>query len=189
MIYRYYRAAVASPCDVDAGGKRVGGSPVQAALGPAIWAADKGAWSVTQVWRPFKKELLRTHEVQNLEDAVPTRHSGRWSHRGKRHLGGLNNEYARISFPVGITRFTGGRKMKTVIIAAAVSAAVLFVVIPARAECTHCVIQTKAPSASAPGKFDYRVSCLIDLSGDEVNTSVTAANDAEAVEMVRQKQC
>jgi hypothetical protein len=79
--------------------------------------------------------------------------------------------------------------LKTVIIAAAMSAAVLFVVNPASAECTHCVIQTKAPSASTPGKFDYRVSCIIDLSGDEVNTVVTAANDEEAIEMVRQKQC
>jgi hypothetical protein len=58
-----------------------------------------------------------------------------------------------------------------------------------RAECTHCVIQIKVRSALYRGKFDYRVSCLIDLSGDEVNTAVTAVSDEEAIEMVRQKQC
>jgi hypothetical protein len=79
--------------------------------------------------------------------------------------------------------------LKNVIVATAMSAAILVVPSHAGAECTHCVIQTKAPSASTPGKFDYRVSCIIDLSGDEVNTSVTAANDEEAIEMVRQKQC
>ena len=61
--------------------------------------------------------------------------------------------------------------------------------VPADAQCTHCVIQTKVPSASAPGKFDYRVSCIVDISGDEVNTVVTAANDDEAMEAVRQKNC
>ena len=60
---------------------------------------------------------------------------------------------------------------------------------PAAAQCTHCVIQTKVPSASAPGRFDYRVSCIVDLSGDEVNTVVTAATDEEAIEAVRQKRC
>lgn len=59
----------------------------------------------------------------------------------------------------------------------------------AAAQCTHCVIQTKALSASVPGKFDYRVSCIIDISGDEVNTTVVAENDEEAIEMVRQKHC
>ena len=60
---------------------------------------------------------------------------------------------------------------------------------PAAAQCTHCVIQTKAPSASIPGKFDYRVSCIVDISGDEVNTVVTAATDEEAIEAVRGKHC
>ena len=59
----------------------------------------------------------------------------------------------------------------------------------AGAQCTHCVIQTKAPSASIPGKFEYRVSCIIDISGDEVNTAVVAANDEDAIEMVRQTRC
>ena len=60
---------------------------------------------------------------------------------------------------------------------------------PAAAQCTHCVIQTKAPSASVPGQFDYRVSCIVDISGDEVNTVVTAATDEEAIEAVRGKRC
>jgi hypothetical protein len=41
----------------------------------------------------------------------------------------------------------------------------------------------KAPSATAPGRFDYRVSCIIDESGDEVNSVVTAATDEEAIEL------
>jgi hypothetical protein len=78
--------------------------------------------------------------------------------------------------------------LKKIVIGAALAAAA-FAASPAGAQCTHCVIQTKAPSSSMPGKFDYRVSCIIDISGDEVNTTVVAANDEEAIEMVRGKQC
>jgi len=60
---------------------------------------------------------------------------------------------------------------------------------PAHAVCSSCNIQTKAPSATEPGKFDYRVSCIIDESGDEVNTVVTAATDEEAIEMTKKKGC
>ncbi len=60
---------------------------------------------------------------------------------------------------------------------------------PAFAQCTQCVIQTKVPSPSAPGKFDYRVSCIVDISGDEINSAVTAASDEEAIEAVRRKGC
>ena len=60
---------------------------------------------------------------------------------------------------------------------------------PARAACSSCNIQTKNPSATEPGKFDYRVSCIIDESGDEVNSVVTAANDEEAVELTKKKGC
>ena len=60
---------------------------------------------------------------------------------------------------------------------------------PARAVCSSCNIQTKNPSATAPGKFDYRVSCIIDESGDEVNTVVTAATDEEAIELTKMKGC
>jgi hypothetical protein len=60
---------------------------------------------------------------------------------------------------------------------------------PAYAVCSSCNIQTKVPSAKEPGKFDYRVSCIIDESGDEVNTVVTAATDEEAVELTKKKGC
>jgi hypothetical protein len=60
---------------------------------------------------------------------------------------------------------------------------------PAHATCTTCNIQTKNPSATAPGKFDYRVSCIVDESGDEVNTAVTAATDEEAFELAKKKGC
>jgi len=59
----------------------------------------------------------------------------------------------------------------------------------AYAVCSSCNIQTKAPSAAQPGKFDYRVSCIIDESGDEVNTAVTAATDEEAIELTKKKGC
>ena len=79
--------------------------------------------------------------------------------------------------------------MKKLIVTAIVAPALFLAADKAAAQCTHCVIQTKAPSASVPGKFDYRVSCIIDISGDEVNTTVVAASDEEAIEMVRQKHC
>ena len=60
---------------------------------------------------------------------------------------------------------------------------------PAFATCSSCNIQTKTPSTSAPGKFDYRVSCIIDESGDEVNSTVTAATDEEAIELTKRKGC
>jgi hypothetical protein len=79
--------------------------------------------------------------------------------------------------------------VKNLIGAATLAPALLLAADQAAAQYTHCVIQTRAPSASTPGKFDYRVSCIIDISGDEVNTTVVAASDEEAIEMVRQKQC
>ena len=60
---------------------------------------------------------------------------------------------------------------------------------PAHAVCSSCNIQTKNPSAAAPGKFDYRISCIIDESGDEVNTVVTAATDEEEIELTKTKGC
>ena len=60
---------------------------------------------------------------------------------------------------------------------------------PASATCSSCNIQTKAPSTKEPGKFDYRISCIIDESGDEVNTTVTAATDDEAIELTKKKGC
>ena len=74
-------------------------------------------------------------------------------------------------------------------IAAGFALAVSAFASPAFATCSSCNIQTKTPSATAPGKFDYRVSCIIDESGDEVNTVVTAATDEEAIELTKRKGC
>jgi hypothetical protein len=79
--------------------------------------------------------------------------------------------------------------MNRYMFAAAFALAVSAFASPALATCSSCNIQTKTPSATAPGKFDYRVSCIIDESGDEVNTVVTAATDEEAIELTKRKGC
>jgi hypothetical protein len=75
--------------------------------------------------------------------------------------------------------------MKHSLPAASLAFAAFVAASPALATCSSCNIQTKTPSAT--GKFDYRVSCIIDESGDEVNTVVTAANDEEAIELTKRK--
>jgi hypothetical protein len=79
--------------------------------------------------------------------------------------------------------------MKHSLLAASLAFATFVSASPALAICSSCNIQTKTPSATEPGKFDYRVSCIIDESGDEVNAVVTAANDEEAIELTRRKGC
>ena len=79
--------------------------------------------------------------------------------------------------------------MKYILPAVALAIAAIVTVSPAHATCSSCNIQTKNPSATEPGKFDYRVSCIIDESGDEVNAVVTAANDEEAIELTKRKGC
>ncbi len=60
---------------------------------------------------------------------------------------------------------------------------------PAMATCsTGCHVQTKKPSASSPGKFDYVFSCIDNSSGDEIISKVTAATDDEAKRLA-QKKC
>ena len=61
------------------------------------------------------------------------------------------------------------------------SAAVL-IAVPALADTcsTGCNIQTKKPSATKKGQFDYTLSCIRDSSGDELIAKVTAATDALA---------
>jgi hypothetical protein len=81
------------------------------------------------------------------------------------------------------------KHMKHSLLAASLVAAAFVSASPALAICSSCNIQTKTPSATAPGKFDYRVSCIIDESGDEVNAVVTAADDEEAIELTRRKGC
>jgi len=79
--------------------------------------------------------------------------------------------------------------MKYTLLATMLAFAVAFMASPASAICSSCNIQTKTPSATLPGKFDYRISCIIDESGDEVNTVVTASTDEEAIEMTKKKGC
>jgi hypothetical protein len=79
--------------------------------------------------------------------------------------------------------------MKYLLPAILVAIAASVAVSPAHAMCSSCTIQTKTPSAKEPGKFDYRVSCIIDESGDEVNTLVSAATDEEAIELTKKKGC
>jgi hypothetical protein len=79
--------------------------------------------------------------------------------------------------------------MKHNLLAASLAFAAFVSASPALAICSSCNIQTKTPSATEPGKFDYRVSCIIDESGDEVNAVVTAANDEEAIELTKRKGC
>lgn len=69
------------------------------------------------------------------------------------------------------------------------SAAVL-IAVPALADTcsTGCNIQTKKPSATKKGQFDYTLSCIRDSSGDELIAKVTAATDALAKSMAG-KQC
>jgi hypothetical protein len=79
--------------------------------------------------------------------------------------------------------------MKHSLLTASLAFAAFVSASPALAICSSCNIQTKTPSATEPGKFDYRVSCIIDESGDEVNAVVTAANDEEAIELTKRKGC
>ena len=79
--------------------------------------------------------------------------------------------------------------MKHSTLIALLALAPMWITGPAHAVCSSCNIQSKNPSASQPGKFDYRVSCIIDESGDEVNSVVTAATDEEAIELTKKKGC
>ncbi len=79
--------------------------------------------------------------------------------------------------------------MKYRLLAALLALGAMSLATPALATCSSCNIQSKMPSAGAPGKFDYRVSCIVDESGDEVNTVVTAATDEEAIELTKRKGC
>jgi hypothetical protein len=81
------------------------------------------------------------------------------------------------------------KHMKHSVLTASLAFAAFVSASPALAICSSCNIQTKTPSATEPGKFDYRVSCIIDESGDEVNAVVTAANDEEAIELTKRKGC
>lgn len=68
--------------------------------------------------------------------------------------------------------------------------AAVLIAIPALADTcsTGCNIQTKKPSATKKGQFDYTLSCIRDSSGDELIAKVTAATDALA-KLMATKQC
>jgi len=67
--------------------------------------------------------------------------------------------------------------------------AIVLITIPALADTcsTGCNIQTKKPSATKKGQFDYTLSCIRDSSGDELIAKVTAATDALAKTMAAKK--
>jgi hypothetical protein len=68
--------------------------------------------------------------------------------------------------------------------------AILLAALPALADTcmTGCNIQTKKPSDSKKGEFDYTLSCIRDTSGNELIAKVTAATDALAKALAL-KQC
>ena len=71
--------------------------------------------------------------------------------------------------------------MKTMALWTIALAPILLAIVPAKAACDACVPETKVPSASLPGQYDYHLSCIEDESGDELLWDVTAPDDAAAV--------
>ena len=80
--------------------------------------------------------------------------------------------------------------MKIVIGTTLLACAFAMVAVPVLADTcsTGCNIQTKKPSASTKGQFDYQLSCIKGSSGDELIAKVTAATDA-AAKALGIKQC
>ena len=64
-------------------------------------------------------------------------------------------------------------------------AAAAFVPDVASAACSTCTIQSK--KATKDGKFEYKMSCIHDTSGDEIMNVVTAAKDADAMKAAKGK--
>lgn len=75
--------------------------------------------------------------------------------------------------------------MKIATVAALLVAAAVFAPTVASAACSTCTIQSKKPAKG--GKFEYKMSCIHDTSGDEIMNTVIAANDAEAQKMAKGK--
>ncbi len=78
--------------------------------------------------------------------------------------------------------------MKYLIAGSVLFASVALMSAPSQAACVNCQIQTKAPSATA-GKFDFRVVCIDDSSGDELSSNITAGSDEEALELMLKTKC
>jgi hypothetical protein len=75
--------------------------------------------------------------------------------------------------------------MKFTTAAALVLAVAVFAPNLAWAACSTCSIQSKKPGKA--GKFEYKLSCIHDTSGDEIMSTVTAANDGEAMKLAKGK--
>jgi hypothetical protein len=65
-----------------------------------------------------------------------------------------------------------------------ISAAILLPT-AASAACSTCTIQSKKPAKG--GKFEYKMSCIHDTSGDEIMNTVIAAKDDEAMKLAKGK--
>jgi hypothetical protein len=74
-------------------------------------------------------------------------------------------------------------KIRTAVVLLLVAAA--FVPDVAFAACSTCTIQSKKPAKG--GKFEYKMSCIHDTSGDEIMSTVTAAKDSDAMKMAKGK--
>jgi hypothetical protein len=62
--------------------------------------------------------------------------------------------------------------MKHNLLAASLAFAAFVAVSPALATCSSCNIQTKTPSATAPGKFDHRGRSGFSLCGNDFSQSL-----------------
>ena len=58
-----------------------------------------------------------------------------------------------------------------------------------KAACVNCQIQSREASADIKGKFVYRISCIDDASGDEINSLITAGSDEEALQQMLAAKC
>ena len=80
--------------------------------------------------------------------------------------------------------------MKTLLIASALLGGALFYSTPSMANgCINCLVQSKTPSSSAPGKFEFRVVCIELLSGDEISSLITASSEEEALNQMNETKC
>jgi len=75
--------------------------------------------------------------------------------------------------------------MKIASVVALVIGAAILIPTAASAACSTCTIQSKKPAKG--GKFEYKMSCIHDTSGDEIMNVVTAAKDADAMKAAKGK--
>ena len=75
--------------------------------------------------------------------------------------------------------------MKIASVVALVVGAAVLIPTAASAACSTCTIQSKKPAKG--GKFEYKLSCIHDTSGDEIMNVVIAAKDDEAMKLAKGK--